>query len=111
MRPVPTHVITTHAHLTFSCFIQEVIGAACEMWTHHLPPEHRIASRRLARQIQRANGNHVWVTLQPQRFVDLVRNGPVDDLELRLQIECTTPPSPIHERQHGARSPSTLGKI
>ncbi|KAG8695789.1 hypothetical protein FRC08_007561 [Ceratobasidium sp. 394] len=56
------------------------------MWTHHLPPEYRVANRRLARQIQRANGVEQWVTLQPQRFVDLVRNG--EELELRLQIEC-----------------------
>ncbi|KAG8738465.1 hypothetical protein FRC10_006811 [Ceratobasidium sp. 414] len=66
----------------------EVVDAACEMWTHHLPPEYRVASRRLARQIQRANGIQQWVTLQPQRFVDLVRKGGEEEIELRLQIEC-----------------------
>ncbi|KAG8701631.1 hypothetical protein FRC08_003980 [Ceratobasidium sp. 394] len=84
---------------------QEVIDAACEMWTHHLPPEYRVANRRLARQIQRANGVQQWVTLQAQRFVDLVRNG--EEFELRLQIECfPIVSSPAGSCQHRDESAS-----
>ncbi|KAG9102864.1 hypothetical protein FRC06_000928 [Ceratobasidium sp. 370] len=88
----------------------EIINIVCEMWRHHLPPEDRILSRRLARHVQRANGSQQWIPMQPQRFADLVRNETGDVLELRLQIECTAPPSsPVDERPRGTRSPSTLG--
>ncbi|KAG8774698.1 hypothetical protein FRC12_001865 [Ceratobasidium sp. 428] len=67
--------------------MQQVIEAACDIWPHRLPTEDRIASRRLARQVQRANGTQQWVTLQPQRFLELIC-GEGEELELRLQIEC-----------------------
>ncbi|KAG8715820.1 hypothetical protein FRC08_010145, partial [Ceratobasidium sp. 394] len=65
-----------------------------------------IVSCRLARQIRRANGIPQWVVLQPQRFVDLMReqSGSNEQLELRLQIEVlnevddTIDPSPYGER-------------
>ncbi|KAG8716585.1 hypothetical protein FRC08_009208 [Ceratobasidium sp. 394] len=86
---------------------QEVIDAACEMWTHQLPPEHRVSNRRLACQIQRATGIQQWVTLQPQRFVDLMRNGGEGEIELRLQIECfPNASSPTNSHRHRDESTS-----
>ncbi|KAG8795482.1 hypothetical protein FRC12_013644 [Ceratobasidium sp. 428] len=74
----------------------EIINTVCEMLHHHLPPKERILRCWLARQLQRANGSHQWVTMQPQRFVDLARNDSTDMLELRLQVDCiSTPSSPV----------------
>ncbi|KAG8696586.1 hypothetical protein FRC08_007058 [Ceratobasidium sp. 394] len=103
------HVEEQVAEMMPSESYEEIINTACEMWRHHLPPEDRILSRRLARQVQRANGSQQWIPMQPQRFADLVRNETGDVLELRLQIECTAfSSSPVVERPHGRRSPSTL---
>ncbi|KAG8725626.1 hypothetical protein FRC09_000013 [Ceratobasidium sp. 395] len=74
----------------------EIINTVCEMLHHHLPPKERILRCWLARQVQRANGSHQWVTMQPQRFMDLTRNGSTEMLELRLQVDCIpTPSSPV----------------
>ncbi|KAG9102865.1 hypothetical protein FRC06_000929 [Ceratobasidium sp. 370] len=68
------------------------------MWPHHLPPESNVVGRYLARQIQCAGGSR-WATLHPQRFVELVRKGDADGLELRLQLE------------YGFASTSLVGEI
>ncbi|KAG9093294.1 hypothetical protein FS749_014662 [Ceratobasidium sp. UAMH 11750] len=81
-KPLFTEIPASESYL-------EVIDTACDAWRYYLPPKQWIVSCRLARQIRRAGGIPQWVVLQPQRFVDLMRehNGSSEQLELRLQIE------------------------
>lgn len=78
------------------------------MWGHYLPADEQIAGRYLARQIERG-GNLIWARLSEPRFVELVRNGPPDGLELQLQIDCI-PAMNVYSRRVTS-SPSTLGML
>ncbi|KAB5588945.1 hypothetical protein CTheo_7614 [Ceratobasidium theobromae] len=84
---------------------EQVIEAACKMWGHYLPADEQIAGRYLARQIERG-GNLIWARLSESRFAELIRNGPPDELELQLQIDCI-PTMNVDSRQ-ATSSPSTL---
>jgi hypothetical protein len=79
------------------------------MWSNYLPPEELIVGRHLARQVKRSDGNIVWARLSEPRFVELIRNGPPDVLELQLQIDCLAN-SNSYSRQ-SISSPSTLGML
>ena len=82
------------------------------MLKHELPPADRIQDCKLARFVKLPSGTSLWVTLHPDRIARLVEAGPVDTLELRLQITCVA--APTHSQSEGtqvlSRLPPTLGE-